>query len=209
MLVTAILLLFIVNKRRRSIYLRKIFESLKSQGVLIKILAPVARDNFEISKLFSKFGLVKHIPANYVGVTIIDGKHLFQSQNYSINEVNLDPQLFYCNSNPYIKRMLSTLEDMWEKASEPSIITLESITGPHGYNLFPFSKEEDIDSARRTSAPFKVIDIKPPGSVTEQDILNKIITGKKHRITPSNAVNVMYASAARDLIVTMTPPQKK
>ena len=93
-----------------------IFERLKSRGVLIKILAPVERENLGIAKLFSKFGTVKHISANYVGVTIIDGKHLFQSQNYSINEANLNPLLFYSNSIPYIRRMLNTLEEMWDES---------------------------------------------------------------------------------------------
>ena len=63
-----------------------IFRKLHARGVLIKILAPVERENSGIVQLLSKFSTVKHVPANYVGVTIIDGKHLFQSQNYSLNE---------------------------------------------------------------------------------------------------------------------------
>ncbi len=96
--------------------------------------------------------------------------------------------------------MLNTLEDMWEKAQEPSEVTLESITGPYGYNIFPFPKKEDLTADQRTSVTYNILDIKPPGSVTEQDILNKIITGKKHRITRSNTVNVMYASAGSAVI---------
>ena len=79
-----------------------IFRKLFDRGVLIKILAPVERKNSEIAQLFSKFSTVKHVPANYVGVTIIDGKHLFQSQNYSSNEKIETPLLFYSNSNAYI-----------------------------------------------------------------------------------------------------------
>ncbi len=63
-----------------------IFSNLFDRGVLIKILAPIERKNSEIAQLLSKFSEVKHVPANYVGVTIIDGKHLFQSANYSSNE---------------------------------------------------------------------------------------------------------------------------
>jgi hypothetical protein len=177
-----------------------IFKKLHARGVLIKILAPVERENSEIVQLFSKFSSVKHVPANYVGVTIIDRKHLFQSQNYSLNERNVAPLLFYSNSNNYIGKMLNNLEDMWEKAQMPSNVTLESITGPYGYNVFPFPKEIELSGEKRTSVTFNVLDIKPPGSVTEQEILNKIITGKKHKITPSNAVNVMYASAGSAVI---------
>jgi sugar-specific transcriptional regulator TrmB len=177
-----------------------IFKKLKDQGVLIKILAPVERESLGIAQMFSKFGTVKHVPANYVGVTIIDGKHLFQSQNYSINERTVVPVLSYSNSIDYIRRMLNTLEDMWEKASEPSAVTLESITGPYGYNIFPFPKMEVLTAEAKSSVPFKILDLKPPGSVTEQDILNKIITGKKHRISQSNSVNVMYASAGSAVI---------
>ena len=177
-----------------------IFKKLCARGVLVKILAPVERENSGIAQLLSKFSTVRHVPANYVGVTIIDGKHLFQSQNYSLNERKGSPLLFYSNSNVYIRKMLNTLEDMWENALKPSNVTLESITGPYGYNLFPFPKETDSSGENRTVVPYKILDIKPPGSVTEQDILNKIITGKKHRITRSNAVNVMYASAGSAVI---------
>ena len=69
-----------------------------------------------------------------------------------------------------------------------------------GTIIFPFPKEIESSGEKRTSVPFKILDIKPPGSVTEQDILNKIITGKKHRITRSNPVNVMYASAGSAVI---------
>ena len=116
-----------------------IFKRLCSRGVLIKILAPVVRENSGILQSFSKFSTVKHVPANYVGVTIIDGKHLFQSQNYSSNERKIALPLFYSNSNSYIRKMLNTLEDMWENAQKPSDVTLESITGPYGYNHISFS----------------------------------------------------------------------
>jgi sugar-specific transcriptional regulator TrmB len=177
-----------------------IFKKLYDQGVLIKILAPVERENLGIAQLLSKFCAVRHVPANYVGVTIIDGQHLFQSQNYSLNEKKGAPLLFYSNSNDYVRKMLNTLEDTWNKAQEPSNVTLESITGPYGYNIFPFPKEIELSGEKRTSVQFKVLDIKPPGSITEQDILSKIITGKKHRITRSNSVNVMYASAGSAVI---------
>jgi HTH-type transcriptional regulator, sugar sensing transcriptional regulator len=177
-----------------------IFKRLFARGVLIKILAPVERENSSIVELFSKFSSVKHVPANYVGVTVIDGKHLFQSQNFSLNEKKAAPQLFYLNSDDYVRKMLNTLEDMWAKAQEPSSVTLESITGPYGYNIFPFPKEIELSAEKRTSIQFKILDIKPPGSITEQDILAKIITGKKHRITKSNPVNVMYASAGSAVI---------
>ena len=62
-----------------------IFKKLCARGVLVKILAPVERENSGTAQLLSKFSTVRHVPANYVGVTIIDGKHLFQSQNYSLN----------------------------------------------------------------------------------------------------------------------------
>lgn len=177
-----------------------IFKNLYARGIKIRILAPIERGNLGIMQLLSKFSILKHVPANYIGVTIIDGKHLFQSQNYSSKEKIETPFLFYSNSNAYITKMLDNLEDMWEKAQKPSNVTLESITGPFGYNLFPFSKEMELGGEKRTSVPFKILDIKPPDSISEQYILNKIITGKKHRITRSSVVNVMYASAGSAVI---------
>ena len=179
---------------------QKIFNKLFIRGVQIKILAPIERDNSGIVQLLSKFSTIKHVPANYVSVTIIDEKHLFQSQSYSSNERKQAPRLFYSNSNAYITIILSTLKEMWETSQRPSSVTLESITGPYGYNLFPFPQEKESNGENRTSIPYKILDIKPPGSVTEQDILRKIITGKKHRITRSNPVNVMYASAGSAVI---------
>ena len=132
-----------------------IFSKLHDRDVLIKILAPVERKNSEIAQLLSKFSVVKHVPANYVGVTIIDGKHLFQSQNYSSNERIETPLLFYSNSNAYITRMLDNLKDMWEKAQQPSNVTLESITGPYGYNQFPFPKEMEIKRRTKNQCPIQ------------------------------------------------------
>ena len=75
----------------------------------------------------------------------------FSPQNYSSNEKIETPLLFYSNSNAYITRMLDNLKDMWERAQQPSNVTLESITGPYGYNQFPFPKE--IGDKRRDKEP--------------------------------------------------------
>ena len=180
------------------------FDQLKKEGVITKVLAPIDHKNSEIANLLSNYATVKHIPANSVQVTIIDNKYLYQSQNESTNKTN-SPSLLYSQSAEYIKRMKETLEERWKTAQEPSNVTLESISGPYGYNPFPFSDSVQIPKIDcRKNDYFKLLNVKPLAAITEKEILNKILSGKKYAITKTNKVNVMYASAASAII---HPPQ--
>jgi len=78
---------------------------------------------------------------------------------------------------------------LWNNAQSPSAVTLEEITGP---TLFPMPQGE---GTKRAGILFT--DRRPPGEVTEQDIINKINLGRKYEVHDlEKDVNVLYGSAA-------------
>jgi sugar-specific transcriptional regulator TrmB len=149
------------------------------KGVSIKIMAPIVKENWETMKQLSKFCTVKHVPIHYWGTTIVDGEHLFQFKTFSPYREELEPtsrfdNAFYTNDHEWVKTMKAALNDIWRSAQTPSAATLESITEPQGHPIFPLPNND-----LRTKFDFKVIDFKPPGTITEKDVLNKIIHAKK------------------------------
>jgi sugar-specific transcriptional regulator TrmB len=173
---------------------------LKEKGIQIKILATIDQKNFETAKLLSQYSTIKHIPENTLDVIVVDKTHLFQSR-HNLSKDKVGSHLVYSQSIQYIERMKETLDEMWKSAQKPSEVTLESISGPYGYSVFPTpnqAQKAKIEST--TNYQFKVLNIKPAALTTEKDILNKILHGKKHAITKANKVNVMYASAASAVI---------
>jgi sugar-specific transcriptional regulator TrmB len=169
------------------------------RGISVKVMAPLVRKNLHITEQLAKFNAVRHVPTNYIGVTIVDGKHLFQFTISSSNQNLRAAPHFYSNNFEYVEKMRKTLNDTWKNAQPPSAVTLESITEPYGPAAFPLPK--DMQNKRIGGNNWTVVDIKPPGIVTEKDVLAKINNATKHLVKdPSKDVNVMYASAASAIV---------
>jgi hypothetical protein len=89
--------------------------------------------------------------------------------------------------------MRYTLNDLWNNAQSPSAVTLEAVTD---LTLFPMPYGEGI---RRTG--LSVTDLKPPGEVTEQEIINKINSARRFPVQDlAKDVNVVYGSAASAIV---------
>jgi sugar-specific transcriptional regulator TrmB len=149
------------------------------QGISVKIMAPVVKENLEAVEQLSKFSAVRHVPIHYWGTIIVDGKHLFQFKTPSPEREELESTLrfdnaFYTDDLEWVEMMKTALNDIWRSAQPPSIITLESIIGPYGPPVVPLPKDILL-----SKMDFAVIDYKPPGTITEKDVLNKIINAQK------------------------------
>jgi hypothetical protein len=149
------------------------------KGISVKIMAPVVKENLEAVEQLSKFCAVRHIPIHYWGTTIVDGRHLFQFKTPSQDQEELESTLsfdnaFYTDDLEYIKMMKTALDDIWRSAQTPSAVTLESMFGPCGPPIVPLPKEVML-----SKMDVAVIDFKPPGAITEKEVLNKILHAQK------------------------------
>ena len=189
------------------------------KGVALKIMAPIVDENLEAAnQLSSDLCSIKHVPPNYLSTTIVDGKHLFQFKNpntqkqkrYSSSRFE---DTFYTNNVQYIQKTLTMLNEIWKTAKTPSVDNLKAVfgpgvrsqcgaffpgairgTGPSG-TFYPVSP----DSSTRDKYPFiEIVDNDPSGKMTEQDVLNEIITAQKN--PPVNKAWKFYSSQAVAII---------
>lgn len=149
------------------------------KGIKVKIMAPIVKENWNAMKQLSKFCTIKHIPTHYLETIIFDGEHLFQFKMQNSNQETCKQSTrfdnaSYTNNPKWVKMINTALKDIWKSAQTPSPSTLESIIGSQEYPLFPLPNND-----LRTKIDFKITDSKPPGSITEKEVLNKIIHAKK------------------------------
>jgi hypothetical protein len=87
--------------------------------------------------------------------------------------------------------MKTALNDIWKKAQAPSTIKLKSRFDPYGPAVIPLPERSRL----KKGSDINVIDFKPPGTLTEKDVLNKIINARKFPAKePSKDVSRLYAS---------------
>lgn len=177
-------------------------KKLTKRGVSIKIMAPIDRENSETAEQFSKFCTIKHVPKNYWSTLIVDGRHLLQFRPPATDLEKPESILhfqstFYSNDLEYVKVMKCVLDDIWKKAQSPSAIKLESTLGPYGPAVVPLPKRDFLEKG----SDITVIDFKPPGILTEKDVLNKIINARRFPAKDSSKVmSRLYASQAMAII---------
>ena len=163
-------------------------------------MAPIVKENWEAIKQLSKVCNVRHVPLQYWRTTIIDGKYLLQSKTPSSSREKLGltdfDNAFYSDDPEWVKTMRTALLDIWKSAQPPSTETLASIIGPYGSPLFPMPNDD-----LRSKFIYKVIDFKPPGTITQEDVLNKIMRGKRFIVKdPYKDIQRSYGSYAFALI---------
>ena len=110
----------------------KVIEWVK-RGVSVKIMAPVTNENLEIAHQLSKICEVKHVPADYVGITIVDGQHLFQfktltfGKKYLLNLQSYFENTFYTNDFEYVEKTENMFNGIWNNAQIPSPTALKDV----------------------------------------------------------------------------------
>jgi hypothetical protein len=181
-----------------------LIEKWRQNGVSVKIMAPIIRENFEAAEQLSKLCEVRHAPINYLGTTIVDGKYLFQFKTRSTNQENLEStphfeNTFYTNDLEYVEKTRNTLADVWKNAHPPSSVTLESILVPYGPTRTPLPR--NILPTREKTSDATITDVKLLGAIAEKDILNKVLNAQKIRAkNPLKGIGRMYATVATAIV---------
>jgi sugar-specific transcriptional regulator TrmB len=159
-------------------------KELTGKGVSVKIMAPVTKENWQAMRDLSNFCIVKHVPTSNLETTIVDGKHLFQSENQPLEEkqkrIPYFRNTFYTDDLDYVEKTENMLNDVWRNASTPSATTLDSIINRRMPMAVLRSENEQVtprvDSKIRLSLDAK----EQRGMITEKDILDKIVNAKKY-----------------------------
>ncbi len=171
-------------------------------GISIQIMAPVTRDNFEAAQQLVVCCEVRHVSTSYLRTIIVDGTHLFQSRNAPSDREN-DALLsfensFYTTDLEYVNRTKNLVDDIWKNAYKPSTITLEEIVNPQRLLAPPVSEEESVIS--RKDSPYQKTALgvqEKQGVITEQEILNRIMTVKRTFVrNPAKDVVRIYGCEA-------------
>ncbi|MEJ2241895.1 MAG: helix-turn-helix domain-containing protein [Candidatus Bathyarchaeota archaeon] len=173
--------ILILTSSKDLVELSREFSQIKrftDDSITIKIMAPIVRENWKAMQQLSNVCHVRHVPQNYWKTIIVDDIHLLQfgttSSNYEQFGLTRADSAFYSADPEWIKTMRTALLDIWTNAQPPSSKTLESVIGRYGSPLFPMPNND-----LRSKLFFKVIDLKPHGTIKEKDLLNKIIHAKK------------------------------
>jgi sugar-specific transcriptional regulator TrmB len=179
---------------------KNLIENLSKRNVSFKIMAPIILKNAKEAEELSKFCTVRHVPINYWKTLIVDGKHLLQfraspSDQKKDEAKQFFEEAFYTEDPEYLKMIKKALDDIWEKSQALSTVTIGLIQ-PFGPPVVPLPSEHVFEKGHLT-----VIDHKPPGTITEKEIMNKIIRAKKLYIKDiSKDTSKMYASMAMAII---------
>lgn len=187
----------LIESWKNKAFLKKLTE----RGVSVKIMAPILRENAKEAEQLSKFCAVRHVPVNYWKTIIVDGRHLLQFRTASPDPEKPETKLFfegafYSDDLEYLEVTKNALDDIWKKAQALSAVTLGSVLEPFGPAVVPLPKEHIFKKGRLT-----VIDFKPPGTITEKDVLNKIIRAQKLQVKDiSTDISRMYGSMAMAVI---------
>jgi sugar-specific transcriptional regulator TrmB len=114
----------------------KFLDDCHEKGVLVRIMAPITSQNLTAAQEISRYYEVRHVPAEYIGTTIVDGEHLFQFKNSPTKQGEQEAEsyfdnTFYTNDSEYVEKTRTMLNDLWKNAQRPSIYTLKSETIMH------------------------------------------------------------------------------
>ena len=182
---------------------KSLLEKWTKNRISVKMMTPIVSQNFKAAEQLSKICEVRHSPISFFGTTIVDGKHLFQFKTFSTDPKKLEStshfeNTFYTNDLEFIEKTKIMLDGIWKNAHIPSAETLEAIIGPRGLLLtFPDTPTKKGDS--------KVINDDPLGTLTEKDVLNKIINAQK---IPHNLVgNIISKAYFSEAIAVIHPPK--
>ena len=176
------------------------------RGVSTRIMAPITSENLQAAQELSKFCTVRHVPTSYLGTTIVDGKYLFQfketlPEQAKPKTIAYFESTFYTNDFDYVDKTKNMLNDIWKSARILSAVTLESILGQVRSPLAPITNTSR--NYIKKVGSYAVIDEEYSGTITEKDVLNKIIHAEKYPAeTPSKAIDRMYATVGVAVIHT-------
>ncbi len=177
----------------------------KTKQVSIKIMVPIASENYEFCGQLSKFCEVRHVPEGYLTTLLVDRRSLFQFKNPEVLDAEsevLPPfeRSFYSNDSVYVGKAKTRLYSLWENSQELSAVRLESMATSMASEINPFSELCD-SMASSFVHTLNRLEENEIGNITEKEVIDKII--KAERVIakdPMKDINVQYGSHARALI---------
>lgn len=178
----------------------KSFLDLPQKGVAIRIMAPINRKNFQKSEQLLKLCNVRHLRVNFCETTVVDGKYLLQvnadgGRNTEDATLASFTGAYYTEDLEHVMEMKSSLNELWKHAQSISLDTLEN-TVLFGSTTFPFPENNLLRKCFNG-----IFEVKPPGALTEQDVLSKILSSKKLKVHDFwKDISRMYASVGIALI---------
>ncbi len=171
------------------------------EGVLVRIMAPIVKENFEAAKHLSESCFVKHTPRTYTDSTLVDSTHLFQFKRQPLNHERVTlsdfENTFYTTDEEYIERAKNTVNYIWKNAHEISdikvVVSLEEF-------LFSTPPRFPIKDNQYTKLMGWIAYAKHE-VISEKEVISKFTNAKKVPVKdPLNDIVRYYGSRALAVI---------
>lgn len=175
------------------------------KGVSVKVMAPIVNGNLKASESLSKFCKVKHFPESQLRTTLVDGQHLFQFKNppSPVDTPQTTPFLdtaIYTNRYEQVQKTKAMLYDIWKNARSPSSVMPSSNTNHSEAVVSSLWDQPELGQSVYRKWLVHVKE-REEGTVTEKDIINKIIHAKRLPAKdPLKDMNIQYGSTAHAVI---------
>jgi CBS domain-containing protein len=165
---------------------KALLKNWQEKGVSVKIMAPVTSESLKAARELSKHVAIKHISACYSGITVVDGKHLFQFKTPPYQEKLEGIQHFestiYTNNLEYVQRTKDMLNGIWKDAFDLSRVIVGSIARMPVPTVTGSTHVFDVASImakRNIGAVIVTRGSEPLGIITERDIIERIVLANK------------------------------
>lgn len=170
----------VINSWKR----KSLLEKWQEKGVSVKIMAPITSENLKAARELSKYSSVRHIPACYSRVTLIDGKHLFQFKmpQEKLEGIQHFENAFYTSDFEYVQRTNDILHGIWNDSFDTSRVTVGSIARepvPTALLSTHVSDVAKIMVKQNVGAVVVTRDYEPLGIITERDIIERVVLANK------------------------------
>ena len=168
-------------------FLNRLYSNKKDRKI-VRILAPITRENYVVSQNLPKNFEIRHLSETNLETIIIDGKQIFQfNLSKSVNEDTKSKgyleNTFYSNDSDFILKMKIMLENLWNNSLPLSKITLDSLLEKQA--ITPNDVTDQDYTFSKPDSPYRKMIIsytEKPGSIKEQEVLKKFNLGKKFSI---------------------------
>jgi sugar-specific transcriptional regulator TrmB len=183
-----------LNKKRQKEWQQK--------KLSVKIMAPITGENQNSFQKLKELFEVRHIPTGYLGMTLVDGDHLFQFKDSLVDQQghNFEPNLagaFYRYDSEYIQKTRTTLNDLWHNAPIPSGITLDSIASK---TTAKCADHVVFNASKKMIGHVVTEDTQRVRNLTEKAIIERIIEARKNPNKPSHGITTIFSTNAQAII---------
>jgi HTH-type transcriptional regulator, sugar sensing transcriptional regulator len=174
-------------------------KGLSQKGVSIKVMAPITRENSEVSKSLSRYCEIKHYPVSQLRTTLVDGQHVFQ---FNDKQLHLDPQqetpflntAIYTNDYEQAKNIKKMLHNIWKNAQVQLEVSKPFTDIMSEVAVCSLWEKLGQNPQRKSLLQLRE---KKVGELTDKEILDKMIHAKRLPAKdPMKDKNIQYGSKA-------------